>query len=152
MTIRFMRPEDHRQLVELWSGSPGNAVTRADSYEEFSEFLARNGEFCFTAVDRAGDGILHAAGSVMAGSDGRRGYVYHLAVREDLRGRGLGGRLMRSVEEALKRSGLEKIHLFIYRDNPAVAFYEKMEWHVRHDILVMSRVLEGPGQDRNKGR
>jgi ribosomal protein S18 acetylase RimI-like enzyme len=149
MTIRLMRPGDHGQLVDLWNSSPGNAVTGADSFEEFCSFLARNGEFCFTAEDGTAGGTVRIAGSVMAGSDGRRGYVYHLAVREDLRKKGLGAGLMRKVEEALERSGLEKIHLFIYRDNPAVAFYEKSGWHVRHDILVMSRVLGGPGKGRN---
>lgn len=136
MIIRSMDRGDHDGLIRLWSSFPGNAVTGADSRHEFEAFLAENGPFCFTACDSGG-----VVGSVMAGSDGRRGYVYHLAVREDHQRKGLGKELMRRAEDALSRAGLEKIHLFIFNDNPAVAFYEKAGWHVRHDITVMSKVL-----------
>jgi ribosomal protein S18 acetylase RimI-like enzyme len=138
MRIRAMNPSDHGELMRLWSSFPGNAVTGADSQDEFEAFLARNGSFCFSACEN--DEVV---GSVMAGSDGRRGYVYHLAVRSDHQRKGLGGELMRRVEDALSNAGLEKIHLFIFSDNPAVDFYEKSGWHVRNDITVMSRVLDG---------
>ena len=145
MFIRAMHGSDHGELVRLWSSFPGNAITGADSREEFEAFLTRNGSFCFTACEN--DEVV---GSVMAGSDGRRGYVYHLAVRADHQRRGLGGDLMHMVEDALFKAGLEKVHLFIYNDNPAVAFYERSGWHVRNDITVMSRVLrsaEGNGPE-----
>ncbi len=145
MGIRRMRPEDHEPLVKLWSSFPGTAVTGADSPGEFKTFLKRNGSFCFTATDKGG-----VTGSVMAGSDGRRGYVYHLAVREDHQRRGLGKRLMCRVEEALAKAGLEKIHLFIFSDNPALAFYLKAGWHVRNDITVMSRVLRASPEPCSK--
>lgn len=138
MKIRTMNSRDHGELVRLWSSFPGNAITGADSPKEFEAFLAKNGSFCFTACED--DEVV---GSVMAGSDGRRGYVYHLAVRADHQRKGFGGALMRRVEDALLKSGLEKIHLFIFSDNPAIAFYEKSGWHVRNDITVMSRVLRG---------
>jgi len=136
-----MSSSDHGELIRLWSSFPGNAITEADSREGFEAFLARNGSFCFTACEK--DEIV---GSVMAGSDGRRGYVYHLAVRADHQRKGIGGTLMRRAERALSEAGLEKIHLFIFSDNPAVAFYEKSGWHVRDDITVMSRVLGMPGE------
>lgn len=144
MMIRPMQSNDHGELVRLWSSFPGNAVTGADSREEFEAFLTRNGSFCFTAC-----GNDEVVGSVMAGSDGRRGYIYHLAVRMDHQRKGIGSALMRKVEDALFMAGLEKIHLFIFSDNPAVSFYERSGWHVRNDITVMSRVLrsaEGNGQ------
>lgn len=80
----------------------------------------------------------------MAGHDGRRGYVYHLAVREDLQGKGFGRDLMERCECSLRASGIEKVHLFIYSDNPAVEFYRAIGWHLREDIEVMSKVLDGP--------
>lgn len=145
MMIRAMHGNDHGELVRLWSSFPGNAITGADSREEFEAFLTRNGSFCFTACEN--DEVV---GSVMAGSDGRRGYVYHLAVRADHQLKGIGATLMRMVEDALFKTGLEKVHLFIFTDNPAVAFYERSGWHVRNDITVMSRVLrsaEGNGPE-----
>ncbi len=138
MIIRTMNKRDHEELLRLWSSFPGNAITGADSRDEFEAFLEKNSSFCFTACES--DEVV---GSVMAGSDGRRGYVYHLAVRADNQRKGLGGALMRRAEDALSKAGLEKIHLFIFSDNPAVSFYEKSGWHVRNDITVMSRVLRG---------
>ncbi len=138
MEIVPMEPDHYDALVKLWSSFPGNSMTGADSLSGFLLFLQTNGEYCFSAFS---DGLL--AGSVMAGHDSRRGYVYHLAVREDLQGQGLGRALMESCERALIDAGIEKIHLFIYSDNSAVEFYRKAGWHLRSDIEVMSKVLHG---------
>ena len=138
VTFRQMGDVDYQGLVELWSGFPGNTMTGADSREGFASFLRRNGRYCFAA--ESGGAIV---GSVMAGSDGRRGYVYHLAVAPELHNGGVGRRLMRMTEERLTEDGIEKAHLFIYSDNPAIEFYRKVGWHLREDIEVMSKVLIG---------
>lgn len=143
MEIVPMSLQDHTALVRLWSSFPGNAVTDADSPGGFAAFLERNGEFCFTAL--VNDEV---AGSVMGGSDGRRGYIYHLAVGSRHQEKGIGAALMEKVEGALAGAGIEKAHLFIYSNNPAVEFYRKIGWHVRTDITVMSRMLRGsPGTE-----
>jgi ribosomal protein S18 acetylase RimI-like enzyme len=137
--IRPMDSGDYDALTVLWDSFPGTTLTGADERGNFVRFLERNREFCFVAVDGAGK----VAGSVMAGYDGRRGYIYHLAVRAGLQGKGTGRRLMSKAEEALASAGVEKAHLFIYVDNPAISFYERIGWHRRPDIEVMSRVLSG---------
>lgn len=138
MRIAGMKDDDYRALVDLWSRFPGNTMTGADSRKEFCRFLGRNGDYCFAAFDGG-----RLVGSVMAGNDSRRGYIYHLAVDESMQGRGIGRMLMEASENALRDAGVEKAHLFIYTDNPAVMFYERTGWHVRDDILVMSKVLIG---------
>lgn len=138
MDTRLMEAGDYHALAALWSGFPGNAMTAADSRDGFERFLWANWPLCFVLLD--GEEV---AGSVMAGHDTRRGYVYHLAVSSRLQGAGGGRLLMETVERALLDEGIEKVHLFIYRDNPAVAFYERLGWRVRQDIHVMSKVLSG---------
>jgi len=133
-----MREEDYSSLIILWNSFPGNTMTGADSREKFTKFLSKNSDYCFSALK---NGKL--VGSVMAGNDSRRGYIYHLAVEESYYGSGIGTILMNTVEEALRDAGIEKVHLFIYTDNPAIRFYEKTGWHRRSDILVMSKVLIG---------
>ncbi|MBN2587172.1 MAG: GNAT family N-acetyltransferase [Candidatus Fermentibacteraceae bacterium] len=136
--IRNMEFSDYRSLIGLWEGFSGNTLTGADSQVGFGEFLERNRSYCFVAeLDRA------AVGSVMAGYDSRRGYIYHLAVDGSLQGRGIGRMLMEAAEDALRNDGVEKAHLFIYTDNPAIEFYERTGWHRRTDIVVMSKVLIG---------
>ncbi|MCK4806654.1 MAG: GNAT family N-acetyltransferase [Candidatus Aegiribacteria sp.] len=133
-----MKKNDYEELLALWSGFPGNTMTGADSIEDFEKFLGRNTDYCFTAFE---NGSL--IGSVMAGNDGRRGYIYHLAVDESIQGKGTGKKLMDAAENALRDAGIEKAHLFIYTDNTAIEFYEKTGWHRRNDIVVMSKVLIG---------
>lgn len=138
MRIKGMKDDDYRGLIDLWSSFPGNTMTGADSREEFCRFLEKNGDYCFAAFEGG-----RLAGSVMAGNDSRRGYIYHLAVDESMQGRGIGRMLMQASENALRDAGVEKAHLFIYTDNPAVRFYQKTGWHRRTDITVMSKVLIG---------
>ncbi|NLP04437.1 GNAT family N-acetyltransferase [Candidatus Fermentibacteria bacterium] len=138
--IRTMRLSDYPALRNLWAGFPGTAVTAADEPDGFAAFLERNGPHCLVAVE---DGRL--VGSVMAGHDTRRGYIYHLAVSTDMQGRGTGRALMEEVERSLLKAGIEKIHLFIYVDNPARCFYERLGWQYRTDIAVMSKILRKPG-------
>lgn len=138
MNIAAMKKSDYEELMILWSGFPGNTMTGADSREDFERFLNRNADYCFSAFE---NGSL--IGSVMAGNDSRRGYIYHLAVDESQQGKGIGNVLMTASENALKDAGIEKAHLFIYSDNTAIEFYEKTGWHRRSDIAVMSKVLIG---------
>ena len=133
-----MKPEHYEHLMELWSSFPGNTLTGADSLEGFTLFLERNGAYCFTAFES--DEIV---GSVMAGEDSRRGYIYHLAVKKEMHRSGTGKALMNRTETALRNAGIEKIHLLIISNNPAIEFYKKAGWHPRDDIKVMSKVLRG---------
>ena len=133
-----MKTVDYRELVDLWKGFPGNTMTGADEKPAFVRFLSVNGDYCFVALE---DDRL--VGSVMAGNDSRRGYIYHLAVDQSLQGRGIGTELMEASENALREVGIEKVHLFIYSNNPAIRFYSNVGWHVRNDITVMSKVLVG---------
>jgi N-acetylglutamate synthase len=134
--IRPMEPGDYEALSDIWRSFAGTTMTRADLEEGFRLFLARNGAHCFTCEN---DGRI--AGSVMAGHDTRRGYVYHLAVSSGSQSSGLGRALMAAAEKSLADAGIEKIHLFIYTDNPARSFYERLGWEYRTDIAVMSKVL-----------
>jgi len=138
MNIVTMNKNDYKELTDLWSGFTGNTMTGADSMEDFEKFLDMNADYCFSAFEKA-----CLIGSVMAGSDGRRGYIYHLAVDGSQQGKGTGRKLMETAENALRDAGIEKAHLFIYTDNTAIEFYEKTGWHRRSDIAVMSKVLIG---------
>ena len=53
----------------------------------------------------------------MASNDGRRGWLYYLSVREDLRKRGIGSRLMRHAEDWLRHRGVPKVLFLVRNDN-----------------------------------
>lgn len=77
------------------------------------------------------------AGTAMGGYDGHRGWVYALAVRPDLRRRGLGTRLMARLESALAGLGCLKINLQVRAGNESVvAFYQRLGYSVEERVSL----------------
>jgi ribosomal protein S18 acetylase RimI-like enzyme len=133
--IRPMTTSDYDSVLALWKSLPGMGLSSADERESIAAFLGVNPTTCLVAEQ--GDEIC---GTVLGGWDGRRGYVYHLAVSEGLQETGIGTALMDEVERRFAELGARRIHLMIYRDNTAWAFYEKRGWFFRdHEISLMSK-------------
>ena len=59
----------------------------------------------------------------------RNGYVENLVVRDDLRGRGIGGKLLSRAEREFRRDGKRVLWLHVRADNQqARRFYEAAGW------------------------
>jgi ribosomal protein S18 acetylase RimI-like enzyme len=83
----------------------------------------------------------HVAGAVMAGWDGHRGWIYHLAVDPAERRRGIGRALLAAAERELRRRGCPKINLQVLGSNrDVVAFYERLGWQIE-DRASMGKTL-----------
>lgn len=138
MIYRTLNPDDYEQLRTLWLSTPGMGLnTTDDSYEGISRFLMRNPSSCFAAVDN--DRIV---GVIMAGHDGRRGYIYHTAVRSDMRGHGIGRRLVELALDALKQEGITKVALVVFSSNSGGnAFWQHMGFEARDDLAYRNRAL-----------
>jgi ribosomal protein S18 acetylase RimI-like enzyme len=133
-----MAPSEYGAVLALWKSLPGIGLSSADEPQRIAAFLNRNPTTCLVA-ERGG----RVAGTVLGGWDGRRGYVYHLAVAAESQGAGVGTALMDKVERRFAALGARRIHLMIYRDNGAVAFYRKRGWFTRDgEISLMSKDLE----------
>lgn len=136
--IRPMRRDDYDQVAALWRRCAGVVLSSADRVESIGRYLDRNPGLSLVAED---GGSLLAA--VLCGHDGRRGYLHHLAVDPEARGRGLGRRLVERAMNGLRREGIAKSHLFVLRDNPAgLGFWTHLGWAARTDIGIMSLDLE----------
>lgn len=76
-------------------------------------------------------------GTVMAGYDGHRGWLYSLAVHAEYRKKGWGLSLVKKAEEELKKRGCIKVNLQILEDNRAVeSFYRKCGYKVEPRISM----------------
>ena len=108
-----------------------------DSEEGIERFLNRNPETCFVMEQ---DGLI--IGAIMAGNDGRRGYIYHTAVREEYRGQHVGQKLVAAVMQALKECGINKVALVVFEKNEGGnAFWEKTGFTVRKDIVYRNKEI-----------
>jgi ribosomal protein S18 acetylase RimI-like enzyme len=127
-------PADYDEVMALWSSTEGLTLREADSREAISRYLARNPGLSFVARD---EGQL--VGAVLTGTDGRRGYLQHLAVAPSHRGQGLGRALAERAVEALRAHGIAKCHLMVRQENAqARAFWARLGWNERADVTLMS--------------
>ncbi|EPW3004916.1 GNAT family N-acetyltransferase [Vibrio vulnificus] len=132
--IREMNIADYDDVIKLWGQTEGMSLRDADSKESINNYLIRNPNLSFVAV--SGNEIV---GAVLVGTDGRRGYLQHLAVSMNFRGKNLGRDLVSQAISALADVGVPKTHLFVYNENVnAQQFYEKLGWFPRDEVRMYS--------------
>src|SRR5512135_3277007 len=103
LIIREMTIDDYAAAYALWQNSEGIGLSSADSRDGIAHLLQRNPGLSCVAEE---DGIL--AGAVLCSTDGRRGYLHHLAVAPQFRRRGIGRALVDHSLECLRREGIQK--------------------------------------------
>jgi ribosomal protein S18 acetylase RimI-like enzyme len=80
-------------------------------------------------------------GTVIAGYDGYRGWVYHLAVAPRCRRRGFGRELMREAEARLLALGCPKLNLQVRSSNAGVIeFYRRLGYSIE-DRASLGKIL-----------
>jgi len=140
-TIQEMTIRDYDETLALWQNCEGIGLSDADSREGITSFLAHNPGLAFVARE----GASHSGeliGAVLCGNDGRRGYIHHLAVSQSHRHQGLGRALVDRCLDALRQIGIQKCHIFVYRDNAdAIAFWNMIGWTQRVEMAIMSRSI-----------
>ncbi len=134
-----MQIDDYNDALALWQSAEGVQLRSADSREGIARYLERNPGLSFVA--KSGGEII---GTIMAGHDGRRGYIQHLAVQAQSRNAGIGSELLRRCLAALKQAGISKSHVHVLIDNHiAREFWIARGWQLRDDIAVFSFVNDG---------
>lgn len=136
MNIRTMTIDDYDKVYDLWINTPGMGLNSADdSRDGIGRFLARNPSTCFVAEE---DGLI--VGAIMAGHDGRRGYIYHTAVLPQYRRRGIARRLVESAMSALESEGINKAALVVFgRNETGNVFWESMGFTSRGDLVYRNK-------------
>ncbi len=127
----FRAPDDYTRALRLWEDmEKGIHVGPSDAPAEIDKKLERDPDLFLVAED-SGDLI----GTVIGGYDGRRGFIYHLAVHADHRSRGVGTRLMNEVEARLRARGCIRCYLFVTPDNVEVMqYYQKRGWQLMDNL------------------
>jgi RimJ/RimL family protein N-acetyltransferase len=143
--LREFRLSDYEQLRALWQAS-GLPPRPSDREEEVAKKLARDPDLFLVAWEGA-----RIIGSVIGGWDGRRGYIYRLAVLPDCQRRGVGRRLIKELEKRFRSKGTLAVNLNYDAGNPrARAFYRSLGYEERKGAGVMGKSLEIPGEEKDE--
>ncbi|MCO5228602.1 MAG: GNAT family N-acetyltransferase [Thermomicrobiales bacterium] len=138
MEIRGFTIDDYDAVYQLWQSVPGVGLNNIDdSREGIERYLRRNPHTCFVAET---DGAL--AGCILAGHDGRRGYIYHLVVSQEYQRQGVGKTLVHAALDALMAEGSAKVALVVFASNDAGnMFWEEVGFTTRPDIVYRNKTL-----------
>ncbi len=115
-----MTIDDYDAVYACWMSCTGMGLnTIDDSRDGIAKYLARNPTTCF--VDER-DGRI--TGVIIAGHDGRRGYIYHTAISPDHRHQGIGTALV-----------------VFARNADGNAFWQRLGFTSRDDLTYRNKAL-----------
>ncbi|HWM16381.1 MAG TPA: GNAT family acetyltransferase [Microbacterium sp.] len=135
-SIRAFALRDTESVVALWQAT---GLTRSwnNPHLDIQRKLTVQPELFFVAVE--GEDII---GTVMAGYDGHRGWMYYLASDPTRRGQGIGRALVATAEEALLELGCPKVQLMVRPGNDdALGFYDTLGYERFNTTTTGKRLI-----------
>ena len=136
MTIKDFRLEDYSAVFELWKKA--GLVTRpGDDLSDIKLKLERDPDLFLLAEEHG-----EIVGSIMGAWDGRRGWIYHLAVRPDRQRKGIGKALVAELEYRLRKKGAKKVNAQIYRSNHrSLDFFKAAGYQSQPELVMIGKHL-----------
>jgi ribosomal protein S18 acetylase RimI-like enzyme len=134
--IRAFALTDTDAVVALWQET---GLTRPwnNPHQDIARKLRVQPELFLVAED--GDELV---GSVMAGYDGHRGWLYYLASAPARRGEGVARRLVAHAEELLIDMGCPKVQLMVRpENNSAQGFYDALGYETFETWATGKRLI-----------
>ncbi len=133
MVIRHMQTADVAQVAGIIGKTPlwhryGIDVAKATDIVSGAlsdAELDPHHSFCIVAEDELGR-VIGFAWVLLKGCFGRSGYLKLIGVREHMRGRGVGKRLLDAAEQKVLESGPDMFLLVSSFNEHAIRFYEAM--------------------------
>lgn len=133
--IREFREEDYDAVVRVWREA-GLTLKPSDTLPELRKVIERNPGLLLVAEEEG-----RVVGAVIGAWDGRRAWIYHLAVLPAAQGRGTGRLLMDELERRLRAAGATKLNLLVERANAPVADFYRHLGYAPDDLLFMAKRL-----------
>jgi len=140
MTIRIMPFDDNThflQVVDLWKRLFGYGTLHNDPELMIEKKLNVDDGLFFVAID--GEELV---GTIMAGYDGHRGWIYSMAVLPRRQKKGIGQELIKYAEGRLESLGCVKINLQVIEGNDsAQKFFEKQGYR-KEKRISMGKIIK----------
>ncbi len=136
IAFRIMKISMYEELVTLWKNNEGIRLSIGDTKDELDKYLRRNKGMSYVCIDKNKNKI---AGSILCGHDGRRGYIYHLAVSKKFRKNNIAKSMIERSLAELKRHGIRRCILMVDSVNvSAKKFWLNAGWRRRTDLEMFS--------------
>jgi len=137
ITTREFVLKDYEGAIALWNGVEGVEICEGDSREEIAEYLKKN-----PGLSRVAEADGKIVGVALCSHDGRRGWIYHLAVAPAYRRQKVGKLLLDDCVEGLRTLGLKRAIILVAGDNPAGRqFWLRNGWEDIGGAIAMTREL-----------
>lgn len=134
-----MTMEHYPAVFALWQQTPGVVLRQTDSAASIARYLTRNPGLSVVAM--VGDEII---GSIMAGHDGRRGFLQHAVVVPAWRDKGIARSMQNWCLEKLTAEQVMWVHLDVTLENTSgQSFWRKHGWEPRAELLRLSIKVNG---------
>jgi ribosomal protein S18 acetylase RimI-like enzyme len=134
--IREFDIGDYEAVLRLWK-EVGLIIRPGDDFDGVRLKLQRDPDLFLVATDGR-----EVVGCVMGGWDGRRGWIYHLAVEPSHQRQGLAKSLVRELEARLAGRGAKKVNAQVYRSNKrSLRFFSACGYEVHSDLVMIGKPL-----------
>ena len=142
--IEPMSLADFDAVLRLWQATEGMGLTDSDSREQTAQYLERNPGLSLVARHEK-----EIVATILCGHDGRRGYLYHLAVAKAHRKKGLGKKLVKLCLARLEELGILRCNAYLFADNAeGESFWLHNGWEPRPNVKLLQKPLKSAGCDR----
>ena len=135
LIIRIYAPADQEAVVRLWKDC-SLVVPPNDPIKDIARKIRFQKDLFLVAVR---EGKL--VGTVMAGYEGRRGWINYLAVSPAHQRRGIGRRLIQEAENRLLALGCPKVNLMVRRSNTQVIKFYRNLGFSPDDVVSLGKRL-----------
>ncbi|OUM08226.1 GNAT family acetyltransferase [Pseudomonas syringae] len=137
LIIEYSDPHHRLEVIQLWKTVFNDDAPQNRPDLSIDKKRAVNDRLFFVAI--MGNKVV---GTLLAGYDGHRGWLYSVAVDPQQRGNRLGTALVRHAEQALTRLGCVKINLQIHTFNESVQAFYKTLGYAQEPIISMGKRID----------
>ena len=125
--------EDYEPAIELWKRFENIEIAEGDDKEDIANFIRRN-----HGLSRVAEEGKKMVGLALCGHDGRRGYIYHLAIDPAYQRLGVGKRLVDECLEGMRHARVKRALILVAGDNVVGhSFWQRCGWEDIPGVRLM---------------
>ena len=135
--IQEFQISDYDLVFELWQEA-GLVIRPGDDLSGVRLKLLRDPDLFLLARSEG-----EIVGCIIGGWDGRRGWLYHLAVKPSRQRQGIATALLNEIEKRLVEKGAKRINAQIYQSNTkSLKFFNARGYETHVDLLMVGKHLK----------